>query len=374
MKNPFKYGESVTGECFANRQKEIREIRAAIESAQNIFIYSYRRLGKTSLIKMVLDLLSKDRSIIPVYVDLQRAPSVGQFVETYSVAISQSFITRKERLQKIGTLFKRIIPSFEPTETGGWRVSFDFSKTSQGMEKALEEVYELPQKIAKKYKKRVVVIFDEFQEISQYNGLAFEKKLRSFIQHHNQVCYIFMGSKTHIIRDMFQNPERAFYNSAKIYPLPLIQENELVDFILRRFNSTRKRISQELAGKIVQLARQSPYHVQMLCASIWLLSKERIKESDIQMGLDEIMHTQNELFYSWYDSASMHQRAALSALSQTREVFSQDARLTHNLGSSSAVQASIKALVKTNLVIKENGKYRVLDPLFKIWLRRNVAA
>ncbi len=373
MKNPFKYGELVTGECFANRQKEIREIRAAIKSAQNVFIYSYRRLGKTSLIKTVLKSLVKDRSIIPIYVDLQRAPSVGQFAETYSAAISQSFITRNEKLQKIGALFKKIIPSFEPTETGGWKVSFDFSKTSKGIERALEEVYELPQKIAKEYQKRVVVIFDEFQEISQYNGLAFEKKLRSFIQHHNEVCYIFMGSKTHLILDMFQNPQRAFYHSAKIYPLPLIPKKELVDFILRRFNFTHKPISQELAYKIVQIAKQSPYHIQMLCSSIWLFSKKQIKEPDIQMGLDEIMHTQNELFYSWYDAVSMHQRAVLSALSQTKEIFSQDVRLTYNLGSSSAVQASIKALIKTNLVIREENKYRVFDPFFEIWLRRNVA-
>ncbi len=123
MKNPFRYGETVTGECFADRQKEISEINSAIKSAQNLFIYSYRRLGETSLIKTVLKSLADDRSIIPVYVDLQRAPSVGQFVEIYSAAISQSFITGKEKLQKVSALFKRIIPSFETTETGSWKVS-----------------------------------------------------------------------------------------------------------------------------------------------------------------------------------------------------------------------------------------------------------
>lgn len=374
MKNPFRYGETVIGECFADRQKEISEIKVAIKSAQNLFIYSYRRLGKTSLIKTVLKSLADDRSIIPVYVDLQRAPSVGQFVETYSGAISQSFITGKEKLQKVSALFKRIIPSFETTETGGWKVSFEFSKTSKGIEKALEEVYELPQKIADKYKKRVVVIFDEFQEISQYNGSAFEKKLRSFIQHHNEVCYIFIGSKTHLILEMFQNPQRAFYHSAKIYPLPLIPEKELVNFISHRFKSTHKHIPIKLAHEIVKLARQSPYHIQMLSSSIWILGGNKIKEKDIQSGLDEIMRTQNELFYSWYDSRSMHQRAVLNALSQTGEMFSRDTRLTYNLGSSSTVQASIKALVRFNLVISENKKYRIFDPFFEMWLRRNVAA
>jgi uncharacterized protein len=372
MKNPFKYGESVSGEHFTNRRKEIADIKSAIRSAQNIFIYSFRRLGKTSLIKTVLQSLAGERSIIPVYVDLQRAPSVGQFVEIYSAAIGQAFIARGEKLKKIGALFKMIIPSFELTETGGWKISFDFSKTTRGTEKALEEVYELPQKIAVERGKRVVVVFDEFQEISQYDGSAFEKKLRSFIQHHNEVCYIFMGSKTQIILEMFQDPRRAFYNSADIYPLPLIPGKDLVDFIIERFASTGKRIARATAGEIVSLSRRSPYHIQMLSAHIWTVSGNKVKKENIRTGLDAIMLSQNELFFSWYDSSSLHQRAVLGALAQTRKIFSRDVILTHNLGSSSTVQASLKALTRTNLVTREDGKYWIFDPFFEIWLQKKM--
>ncbi len=373
MKNPFKYGESVTGESFANREKEILDIKESIKSAQNIFIYSFRRMGKTSLIKTVLREISGDRSVIPIYVDLQRAPTVGQFVEVYSTAISRAFLSRKEHLKKIGGFFKMIIPSFELDGTGSWKVSFDFSRTTSGLEKALEEIYELPRKIARQYNKRVVVVFDEFQEISQYNGTAFENKLRSFIQHHSEVCYVFMGSKTHIILEMFQDPRRAFYQSARIYPLPLIGEEALVEFIIDRFAFTGRRINRDIAGKIVRMSKQSPYHIQMLCSRIWLISTTGIKEEDIESGLSEIMREQNELFFSWYDSSSLHQRAVLIALSQARRVFSQDTRLNFSLGSSSTVQASLKALGKANLVIKEDGRYRIFDPFFEIWLQRKMA-
>jgi len=373
MQNPFKYGETVTGEYFANRKKEICDIRSAIKSAQNMFIYSYRRLGKTSLIKTVIELLKKDRSIVVIYVDLQRAASAGQFVETYSAAISRAFITKEEKIREAGSFFKRIVPSFEIAADGKLKFSFDFSKTSKGIEKAIEEVYEIPQRIAVKYKKRVAVIFDEFQEISQYNGGSFEKKLRSFIQHHNKVCYIFMGSKTHIILDMFKNPRRAFYQSAKIYPLFAIPQRDLEKFIIERFKLTGRHITKQLACEIIKIVRQSPYHLQQLCSNIWLTGKKNIKEAEIQTALDNIMHTQNELFYSWYDSVSMHQRAVLGALSQERKIFSNDVRLKYNLGSASTVQASVRALVRGNFIVKDEKQYRIFDPFFEMWLKRNIS-
>jgi len=98
MANPFKYGEAVMGEYFCNRTREIQELTSCIKAAQNVFIYSNRRLGKTSLIKMVVQDLVKNRESIAVYVDVHRANSAAQFLEIYSRAISEAFLTRKEKL------------------------------------------------------------------------------------------------------------------------------------------------------------------------------------------------------------------------------------------------------------------------------------
>lgn len=47
MANPFKIGGVVKGEYFCNRKQEIETLLGYVESAQNVFIYSQRRLGKT---------------------------------------------------------------------------------------------------------------------------------------------------------------------------------------------------------------------------------------------------------------------------------------------------------------------------------------
>lgn len=370
MNNPFKYGKAVNGVNFTDREKEVRDIVGHIRAAQNVFIFSNRRFGKTSLIKKVLEGLAKKKEVIPIYVDLEKIASSAEFVQVYGGAISSALFLWREKIEKIAAFFSRIIPNFEISKEGNIRVTFDFSKTNEKIEYALEEVYELPQKLAKKYKKRVVVVFDEFQEIENLNGESFEKKLRSFIQHHSEVCYIFMGSKTRVLIQMFNDPRRAFYKSAATYPLGPIPKEEMVEFIITRFSSTRKKISTILAEYIIDTSRNIPYYVQMFAWHIWNLSSLKVSEADCKKALTELLYSQNELFFNWFDGSSMHQRAALHALAQTNEVFSQESIIKYNLGSTSSAQASVRKLLKNGLIVKEEKKYKIADPFFEIWLKR----
>jgi hypothetical protein len=54
MKNPFQYGGIVEGAAFCNRKRELADLTAAAESSEKLFVYSERRLGKTSLVRPAL--------------------------------------------------------------------------------------------------------------------------------------------------------------------------------------------------------------------------------------------------------------------------------------------------------------------------------
>ena len=71
MKNPFVYGEEVTGEAFWNRGNEIKELTQDIKNGQNVIIFSTRRYGKTSLIKNALEKVRRE-GVLTVYGDLSR--------------------------------------------------------------------------------------------------------------------------------------------------------------------------------------------------------------------------------------------------------------------------------------------------------------
>lgn len=66
MENPFKFGSVVEKHNFTNRRLEIKEILQEIESKQNLVLISQRRIGKTSLIKTVLNKIDK-KTTVAVY-------------------------------------------------------------------------------------------------------------------------------------------------------------------------------------------------------------------------------------------------------------------------------------------------------------------
>lgn len=370
-KNPFRFGEAVTGEYFANRKKEINDLIDLLNRGEHVFIYAHRRLGKSSLVTNALSIMSEQNAVISIYMDLQRATSCAQFLEVYAMAISETMFGLKERLEKIATFFKRIVPSFEIGGEGQWKIRFDFSKTSENIHSALEEILDLPQMMAKEYNKKVVVVLDEFQEVEGLHGGGFEDLLKPFIVKHTNVNYIFIASKTHIATRMFTDSRRPFYKMAKLYPLPPIDPESMVDFIHERFESTSKNIPRHISEQIVAVSQNIPYHIQMLACHLWQIAQRDITEQTLLFAIDLVIYHQGELYFSWYDSSSHHQRAVLRALAKTKEMFSQDTIIKYNLGSASSVQASLKALIRNGLVQKDKEGYRISDPFFERWLQRN---
>jgi len=370
-KNPFRFGEPVINEFFVNRKKEINELNESLKKHENLFIYAYRRMGKTSLIKNILLDMNARKEIIPVYVDLQRATSCAQFLEVYAMSISEAMFDLKEKLEKIAAFFQRIVPSFEIGPEKHWRIRFDFSKTSENIHNALEEILDLPQRMAQEYDRKVVVVLDEFQEVEGLHAGGFENLIQPFISKHNLVNYIFIGSKVHIATKMFSDSSRPFFKMARVYPLPPMNMKDMTEFVCERFSSTGKNISESIADEIVNISHNIPYHVQMVAHHLWQVVTKDVTEQNLMQAIDLVIYHHGELYFHLYDSSSHHQRAVLRALAKTKEMFSQDTIVKYNLGSASSVQASLKALIRNGLVQKDKDGYKISDPFFERWLNRN---
>ena len=109
MKNPFIYGEVVTGKDFADREIEMAEIIRDLKDGQNIFLISPRRYGKTSLIINALEKLQLE-GFYTAYIDLFKVSSFKGLLELYTEAISRAAETKIER-------FSRLVRDFFPTFT-----------------------------------------------------------------------------------------------------------------------------------------------------------------------------------------------------------------------------------------------------------------
>ena len=195
MENPFIFGDVVKRKFFADREEELKSLALDLSSGQNILLFSPRRYGKTSLIVRVLDQL-KDKGIVCAYVDLFPVTSLQSLGKVYANAITRASSSKfQEAVQFIKSHFPAVVPKIivkggdSPAE-----VELDFESPRRDVEKWLEEIYDMPQKIAKSKGKKWVVVFDEFQEIVNFGAEGMvERNLRAKIQHHDRVAYVFMG-------------------------------------------------------------------------------------------------------------------------------------------------------------------------------------
>lgn len=377
MKNPFVYGEEVAEETFCNRKEEMKELTRDIRSCQNVLIFSPRRMGKTSLIKEVLKQVERE-NILTVYVDLYPAITKEHFVEIFAKAISKSL---KGKVERVVDILKRLFPYLIPKvvargEEEGFEFEFDFDR-SKNIASILDTLLSAPGKIATERKKTIVVVFDEFQEITNYQDEEIERKMRSVFQAHRNVGYIFMGSKKHLLYELFYNPNRPFYKSCKHIPLGRISEPDLFEFIRAKFEEGGIKIDKRLIGQIINLSECHPYYVQFLCHIVWDEAIEQgiVESQTINLALEKLLKRESTAYTILWDSLSQKQKKLLMALAceERSDVYSNEFLNRYNLGSASGIQKALRALIEKDVLDRENGKYLIVDIFFKRWIRKSIA-
>jgi hypothetical protein len=377
--NPFTYGKIVSGDNFADREKETKQLFEDLKSGQNVLLYSPRRYGKTSLIFRVLDQLKKD-GLVTAYIDVYGCLTVPDFIDKI---IQETVVPSQGSLQRIGDFLREQISGLSPEVTlnsdGSISVSFKKEAIAQGTEKVLAKIIDAPQKLAEAKKKRLVVAFDEFQEITTMDGLSLEKTVRSSFQRHKDVTYLFAGSKQHIMTEMFGQERRPFYKFAKPFPLERIPLPEFSAFITSKFKATNISIRPEIVQSILDFTEGHPYLTQQLCHELWSMSTERKKvaQEDIAVALNTILSQHGDYFSGIWDSLSSGQKRLLLAIAkevQVKNISSVDFVAKHALISASHIMKSLHSLEKGSLVEHSDGVYFIEDVLFREWIRANMCS
>jgi DNA-binding MarR family transcriptional regulator len=218
-----------------------------------------------------------------------------------------------------------------------------------------------------------VVVFDEFQEIANFDDQEIERKMRSVFQHHRNVSYIFMGSKTHLMRDIFNNLNRPFYKSGKHFPLGKIDSIELVQFAAKKFETTGIKITDDELKEIIEVTECHPYYFQMLCHVLWeiALDDKTVKLSHIEEAVELLILRESSAYMAIWESLTAKQKNFLVALMQEHnpEIYSMRFLEKHGLGAPSSLQKATKKLISMELIQQSNGSYEIIDLFFKRWIQ-----
>ena len=373
MKNPFVYGEEVTGDAFWNRTKEIQELSRDIHNGQNVIIFSARRYGKTSLIKTVLEKVRKE-GVLTVYVDLYPAITKEKFVEIYAKAVSRSLGKPTQRiLDTVKRLFPKLIPKIVIRGEGEAEFEFDYEPRSV-FKASLPDLLNAVHKRALEEKKEACVAFDEFQEITNYADDEVEKEMRTVFQSHRNVSYIFLGSKKHLFGKLFQDPNRPFYKSGKHMPLGRLPLSEVKKYVKERFAQGKIKLTQEVLSLIGGRSGGHPYYTQLLCHILWdeCLDGKEISEKDVSQDLEKMLERESQVYETILDGLTQTQKNLLIALSSEpkAQIFSSPFLSRFHLGSASSIQRAFQGLIERDILDKENDHVIFQDPFFSPWLQK----
>jgi hypothetical protein len=371
--NPFSYGGVVSGKYFFNRTKEISQLKRDLINGHNIILYAPRKYGKTSLIKRVLEELERE-NFNTIYIDFFNVIDKNKFTEIYAKKLLQKRKHSIETVIKSFTKFvKNITPSVKFDSLGN--AVFELNIKESDTNSSFEEVVNLPEKWSNKNNKWIVV-FDEFQEINKLNGENFEKELRANIQFHKNVTYLFLGSKTHLLLNMFRDKSRAFYNIGKFFKLDKIPKKENSRFIKNNFKKFNIEISGEQIEYMLELTENIPFYVQFLSSELWqnvIATKNKIENKDIDKAVQGIISGQTDYYLELYDKLSQYQKKVLIALLEGgNEVYSKKFAEKHRLSSVSSTQRAISRLINEGILEKEQKGFQFSDPFFKRYLKSGV--
>lgn len=378
MKNPFIYGEIAPGDAFADREVELQRLVADLTAAQKVFLISPRRYGKSSLVRRALTALSR-HGALTVDLTVSSYSSYVSFLEGYACALATADTKRQTARAWLTAAITATRPEirYEPEHGSPHRLSVAFpaARTERDINRLANEIFALPGRLASERKRTVVVALDEFQAIEGFNGGSVEHALRAAAQQQRKVGYVFAGSEPSLMDKMI-GPRRPFYKAGPVMRLDKIPAPVFAEFIETRFAGSGIRAEAGLGAAIVDLAGNLPYDVQRLAHETWddvrAAGGRRTGLEHLHATLTRLLAEQDTMFEAIWQRLTLAQRAALRAVvvQSGRELLSADVRARHRLGGPSSIQASLAALMKQDLLLKEGQQYVVLDSLLREWIAR----
>lgn len=374
--NPFKYGAVVADKYFIDREKEITQIKDDLLNGINIILYAPRRFGKTSLVMQILGDL-KQNQVKTVYLDLFQVYSLESFIRLYASKVMEaSGFSMKKAIKSLKSYIRGIIPSMGLDDGGKPVLSFSYdSKIPK--EYSLLDVLDLPKKL--KGKNEIwVIVFDEFQEINRLDGQMIEKQFRSIFQFHHEIAYIFMGSKTHLMLNMFADKRRAFYNIGKLKKVDKISAQEMIAHMENEFKKGGFSFNRGIFEKVLSYTDNIPYYNQYLASQIWQSAKEEgriINDELVEKAVEQILDNQGDYYYTLLNQLTVYQRSVLNAFIREQEnIYSKEYTQKYGLSSVSSTQRALKRLVELEIIEKIEDKYVFSDPFFPLYLRKRAFA
>jgi hypothetical protein len=363
--NPFIYSRPLAPEDVIDRDEETEALLRGAVGGHYLRLFAPRKYGKTSLLRRALHEGARE-GLIPILVDLYGISSIAdaaiRFERAYSRQLKGALRTRVEEfLQKTGI----------GLSLGAYGIS---AKLQLGTQvdplPALHALLDLPLRLEESGGFRAFIALDEFQDVAKVGDL--DGLIRSHIQFHGEVAsYTFAGSEPGMMKQLFEHKERPLYGSAVPLRLGRLANDQIAQYVASRFEQTR-RAPGEALGPLLDSATGHPQRAMLLAHRLW---EETPRDEIATLEHWDAAHAaalaelQAEFDAQWRGFDTSEQKTIRAVIAGQGSPYKQDIlrrlALTKDMVRKALPRLAARAEIET-----DDGKHRVVDPLFAEWVER----
>ena len=372
LQNPFVLAEYAGPEYFCDRTEETEELIANLRNGRNTTLISPRRIGKTGLIRNAFyHIRQTEKNAICIYIDIFSTKNQHDFVQLLGTALTQYVFSYEEQaLRRLLQFFGSWSPVFSADPVSGIptvSVSIEASQT----EVTLKTIFDY----LKQSRRNIYIAIDEFQQITYYPEAGTEALLRSYIQFAPNVHFIFSGSRQHLMAQIFNSPDRPFYQSTTGMGLYPLHEEIYYDFAQRFFEAKKGSLSKEVFHTIYTRFDGITANIQQILNRLYEQDKTINSERQVTEAIQHIINRSSMQYEGLLLFLTDNQLALLKAIAKADRVKSpQSGEFIRQceLPSASSVKTALTVLVDKDLVYQNADGYIVYDRFFALWLKQIV--
>lgn len=370
-RNPFILGHRIMRPYFCDRVTEQEHLTKAVINGRNVVLLSPRRMGKTSLINITLHESEDIRdNYQTIFIDILQSNSLSEFTYLLGKAVFETIAKRNRNgLKGFLAALKSLKGTlgFDPI-SGLPTFNIQLGEIQQP-EYTLEEIFNY----LEQSEKPIILVIDEFQQITKYPEKNTEAILRQHIQRMSNAAFIFASSEFSILQEMFVSSKRPFYNSSEMMHLGPISEDIYVEFAKNLFEERNRNIEEEPIRWAYRLFDGNTFYMQRTMNGAFADTPENaICERETVFRSIRAMLASNEVTYrEILSKVTVSQKATLIAIAQERVVTNPMSGAfikKYSLPSASSVQSALPKLMKAGLITKTPDGYSFTDPLLRIFV------
>jgi len=344
------------------REKEIEILKSYINFSQHTVIMAPRRYGKTTLANKVLDELKNEYLIVKV--DIFQATNIKELCERYLNAIYKS-VGIANFLNEVKQSVLSFIDKFSLSyEIEGIKIGYEIFRENDE-NKFIEKTFNFANTFAKLHKKKMLVFFDEFGDIEKFDQ-NFIKKIRSYMQTHENIVYLFAGSQTSVINTIFLKKENAFFNFASLMKIGFLDKKEAEKF-LKSVRIDGKVFNKKVIESIYDITKFHPFYMIKLMQESFissLLEKNKtIRVNDVDNALKKILNDNNAFFETTWQQIN-RKRYKGSIYKQ----FCQGKTQINNIDINSSYKSQLIKELKMESLLSD--ELNPTDPFLGLWLTK----